>query len=160
VYGIGCLPLERDAVLRVLAIKERSWRKGLLLIAASVQQLERYVELPAEPQRSAVLASWPGPATWVLAARAGVPEWLTGGRPTLGVRVTDHALARALCERVGEPLVSTSANISKRPPLKSALLVRRLLGRRLDDVLVGPLGGLAKPTQIRDGATGRVLRQS
>jgi L-threonylcarbamoyladenylate synthase len=158
VYGIGCVPLHEEAVLRVLRIKGRSWRKGLLLIAASVADLEPYVHLPPEPRRSEVLDSWPGPVTWVLQAKPGVPDSLTGGRATLGVRVTDHPIARALCERVGAPLVSTSANFSRRPPLRSALRVRRLLGPRLDGVLGGPVGGLARPTVIRDGATGEVLR--
>ena len=45
VFGLGCLPERRDAVRRVLAIKRRSWRKGLLLIASDLAQLERFVEL-------------------------------------------------------------------------------------------------------------------
>src|SRR5262245_64338287 len=70
VFGLGCLPRNRAAVERVLAIKRRSWRKGLIVIAASPAQLERYVALPPEPRRSEVLASWPGPNTWVLDAAA------------------------------------------------------------------------------------------
>ena len=52
VFGLGCLPRDRRAVLRLLAIKRRSWRKGLILIGADLAQLERYVVLPPEPQRS------------------------------------------------------------------------------------------------------------
>src|SRR5690606_24107705 len=69
VFGLGCLPRHRRAVERVLAIKRRPARKGLILIAAEVDQLARYVVLPPEPRRSEVLATWPGPATWVLDAR-------------------------------------------------------------------------------------------
>lgn len=158
VFGLGCLPRSRTAVERVLAIKRRSWRKGLILVGASFAQLERYAVLPPEPRRSEVLASWPGPHTWVLDARPGAPRWITGGRSSIAVRVTAHPIARALCLAVGEALVSTSANVSRRPPHRRLLTLRRDLGRRVDRVVAGPLGGLAQPTAIRDGRSGRVLR--
>ena len=158
VFGLGCLPRDRAAVERVLAIKRRSWRKGLILIGADLAQLERYVVLPAEPRRSQVLASWPGPYTWVLEARADAPRWITGGRRSVAVRVTAHPVARQLCLAVGEALVSTSANVSRRPPHRRRLRLRRDLGRRVEYVLPGPLGELAPPTAIRDGRSGVFLR--
>ena len=158
VYGLGCLPGRRDAVHRLLAVKRRSWRKGLLLIGANLAQVERFAVLPPEPRRSEILQTWPGPVTWVLEARPGVPNWITGGRATVAVRVTSHPLSRALCERARGALVSTSANVSDRSPLKEPLKLRRELGRFLDYVLVGDLGGLTKPTAIKDGRTGELLR--
>ena len=158
VFGLGCLPRRRRAVERVLAIKRRSWRKGLILIGADLAQLERYVALPPEPRRSEVLATWPGPHTWVLDARPDAPRWITGGRDSVAVRVTAHPLARALCSAVGDALVSTSANVSRRPPHRRLLVLRRDLGRRVDYVLAGALGGLAAPTAIKDGRSGRTLR--
>lgn len=158
VWGLGCLPLEEAAVLRILALKRRSWRKGLLLIAADAEQLLPYVELPDGALRGEILGSWPGPNTWTLRARPEMPDWITGGRDTVAVRVTAHPTARRLCERSGHALVSTSANVSTRPPLKTALGVRRVFGRDVDCVLVGPLGDAPRPTTIRDGRTGAVLR--
>ena len=158
VFGLGCRPRDRRAVMRVLAIKRRSWRKGLILIGADVKQIERYVVLPPEPRRGEVLATWPGPNTWVLDARRDAPRWITGGRASVAVRVTAHPLSAELCRAVGEALVSTSANVSRRPPHRRLLKLRRDLGRSVDYVLAGPLGGLASPTAIRDGRTGRVLR--
>jgi L-threonylcarbamoyladenylate synthase len=158
VFGLGCLPRNRRAVLRLLAIKRRSWRKGLILIGADLAQLERYVILPPEPQRSRVLATWPGPHTWVLEAQPDAPRWITGGRASMAVRMTAHPLAAALCRAVGEALVSTSANVTRRPPHRRLLHLRRDLGRRIDFVLAGPLGDLAAPTPIRDGRSGRALR--
>lgn len=158
VYGLGCLPEDRRAVLRLLRIKRRSSRKGLLLIGGALEQIERYADLDSSPCLDEILAGWPGPNTWVLPARRRTPAWITGGRRSVAVRLTDHPLARALCIRTGSALVSTSANLSRRPPLRSALGVRRALGAELDAVLAGPLGGQAAPTTIRDGRTGRVLR--
>jgi L-threonylcarbamoyladenylate synthase len=159
VFGLGCLPRDRAAVSRVLAIKRRSWRKGLILIGASLSQIERYVELPPEPQRGEVLATWPGPHTWVLDARPDAPRWITGGRTSVAVRVTAHPLARELCLAAGEALVSTSANLSRRPPQRRLLRLRRELGKCVDYVLAGPLGDLAEPTGIRDGRSGKILRR-
>jgi L-threonylcarbamoyladenylate synthase len=158
VFGLGCLPERRDAVERVLAIKRRSWRKGVLLIGSELSQLERFVELPSGRRRAQILASWPGPVTWVLTARPGAPQWISGGRDTVAVRLTDHPLARALCSRVGAALVSTSANVSRRPPIRSVIRLRRELGQEVDYVLPGALGGLAQPTVIKDGRTGKILR--
>lgn len=158
VFGLGCLPRDHAAVARVLEIKHRSWRKGLLVIGSDLAQLEALVQLPPEPRRSEIVASWPGPVTWVLPAKAHVPRWLSGGRDTLAVRLTDHPVAARLCERIGHAIVSTSANVSRRPPLRAVRLVRRELGALVDDVLGGEVGGLANPTVIKDGRTGRILR--
>ena len=160
VYGLGCLPWERRAVERLLDAKDRSWRKGLSLIAANLEQLKSLVEFPTGPLAEELRLSWPGPVTWVLNARPGIPFWLTGGRDTLAVRVTGHTLARRLCETAANPLISTSANRSGRPPLRRALHVRREFGSLVDYVLTGELGGLENPTMIRDGRTGAVLRAS
>ncbi len=158
VFGLGCDPCSRAAVARILAIKRRSWRKGLILIGASWAQLERYAELPPEPRRSEVLASWPGPHTWVLDARPDTPRWITGGRASVAVRVTAHPLTRELCLAAGRALVSTSANVSRRPPHRRLLRLRRDLGTKVDYIVAGALGGLAQPTDIRDGRSGRLLR--
>lgn len=158
VYGLGCLPTELDTVERLLSVKRRSWRKGLLLVAANLEQLAPFVTIPHGARREEILSSWPGPVTWVLPARPETPDLLTGGRNTLAVRVTGHAISRTLCLQADTPLISTSANRAGRPPLLSARAVRLALGSEIDYVLSGPLGGLDKPTAIRDGITGAYLR--
>lgn len=158
VYGIGCAADDGDAVLRVLALKGRDAGRGLILIAASIEQIEPWIEPFAAAARRRVEATWPGPVTWVVPARAGIPDWLTGGRATLAVRVTAHPLASALCAAAGVALVSTSANRHGRPPARDALAVRRIFGNEVDDVLVGACGPLGGPTEIRDLKSGRVLR--
>ena len=158
VFGLGCLADAPAAVARILAIKRRSWRKGVLLIGASLEQIDRWAVLEASPLLDVILAGWPGPHTWVLPARPRTPACVTGGRPSVAVRVTAHPVAAALCLRAGSALVSTSANAAGRPPLRQATAVRRSLGRVLDEVLAGPIGELAAPTPIRDGMTGRALR--
>jgi L-threonylcarbamoyladenylate synthase len=158
VYGLGCDPLNHDAVNRLLELKQRPMDKGLILVAADVSQLAPYLlPLPASlaPQ---VNASWPGPVTWLLPVRSEVPHWLRGAHDTLAVRVSAHPLVRDLCTVYGGPIVSTSANPAGQRPARDALTVRRMFGAHLDVILHAPLGGLERPTEIRDGRSGRVVR--
>ncbi|HRD49610.1 MAG: Sua5/YciO/YrdC/YwlC family protein [Candidatus Competibacter sp.] len=158
VYGLGCDPRNGPAVQRLLALKRRSWRKGLILIAADFAQLAPFLQ-PLDPTDcDRLAATWPGPHTWLIPARADTPQWLRGRHDTLAVRVTAHPLAAALCRACCHPLVSTSANFSGRPPARTALAARRQLGRVIDYLLPGPTGGAAQPTVIRDLRTGQQVR--
>lgn len=153
-FGLGCDPFNRNAVLRLLRIKCRPASKGLILIAAGIDQLGPYVD--NIPQH--VLETWPGPFTWLLNPRQGVPYWLTGDHPRIAVRITAHALSAALCRTANMALVSTSANRSRQRPARSVREVQRRFGKEIDYVLPGFVGGLSAPTPIRDAVTGEVVR--
>lgn len=158
VYGLGCNPLNKTAVTRLLALKQRSWQKGLILIAADYVQLAPFLE-PLTPQlEKKIFATWPGPITWLLPAQSHVPSWLRGQSQQLAVRVTAHDQAAALCSHWGGALVSTSANLSGRPPAKTAWQVRRSLGQQLDYLVPGIIGGLTRPSEIRDALTDKIIR--
>ena len=77
VFGLGCLPENRAAVERVLAIKRRLVAQRFAADRLGLAQLERFVVLPNEPRRSEVIASWPGPVTWVLPATPHAPSWIS-----------------------------------------------------------------------------------
>lgn len=159
VFGLGCDPRNRAAVARLLALKRRRLDKGLILIAADFAQLEAFVA-PLAPERMAqIRATWPGPVTWLLPARETTPDWLTGRHQTLAVRVTAHPLAAALCRACRSALVSTSANLSRRPPARTGLQVRLRLGNAVDFILPGATGPRRRPSQIRDARTGKIMRR-
>ncbi len=158
VYGLGCDPLDADTVLRLLALKRRPVEKGLILVAADFSQLQPYLLPLAAPLAQQVAADWPGPVTWLLPARPDVPRWLRGAHDTLAVRVSAHPEVAALCRAFGGPIVSTSANPATLPPARNALTVQRMFGGGVDFILHAPLGGLERPTQIRDGRSGRIIR--
>lgn len=158
VYGLGCDPLNDTAVYRLLALKQRSPRHGLILVAAEHEQLLDYLEPPDARVMARVLASWPGPQTWVLPAAAHCPPWLTGEHDSIAVRVSDHPLVRKLCETAGMAIVSTSANRRGHPPARTALGCRMRFGPQLDLVVPGPTGGLIRPTAIRDAISGDLIR--
>lgn len=158
VFGLGCDPMNEPAVMRLLDLKQRSVDKGLILIASNQQQLNDYIEPPSAELQHKLDATWPGPVTWVMPCKPGTPAWLTGGRDTLAVRVTAHSLAAALCDALGGPIVSTSANVEGQPPARSAQEVRAAFGDSLDYILEGETGKLPNVSEIRDAATGKVLR--
>ena len=158
VFGLGCDPLEAEAVERILAIKHRDASKGLILIASRLSQLLPFMAALPDAIIEKLEASWPGPVTWVVPAASHVSARITGGRSSLAVRVTAHPVAAALCEACGMALVSTSANRSGQAPARSGLMVRTQLGDAVDCIVPGAVGGLSKPTEIRDAMTGKVLR--
>lgn len=157
VYGIGCDPLNRDAVLRVLDIKRRPIDKGVILIGSRIEHFAPFI-LPLTPTLQTELDNtWPGPVTWLLPCRPETPFWLRGHHQTLALRVTDHPLAAALCDAFGGAIVSTSANTSGRPPARTALQTRlRCAG--IDRIISGKTGGRERPSEIRDARTQQVVR--
>ncbi len=158
VWGLGCDPANKDAVHRLEDLKQRPVEKGLILLAADEAQLSPWIA-PLNPALAERLhATWPGPVTWIVPCRNDCPDWLTGGRDTLAVRVTAHPPARALCAAVGMALTSTSANPSGRMPLTTSAAIRKAFGPSLGAILDGPLGTLNGPTEIRDARTGHILR--
>lgn len=160
VYGLGCDPHDRVAFERIFALKQRPPTQGVLLIAADFGQVERYVDRAAVPDdvMRQVMASWPGPNTWIFPRSAEVPDWVAGAHAGIALRVTAHEPAAALCRAYGGALVSTSANPHGEPPARSAAAVEAYFGERLDGLLDGPLGGLERPTVIRDALTGAIIR--
>ena len=158
VYGLGCDPFDESAVMRVLALKRRAPDRGLIVIAADVDQLRPLLLPQPATVMAPVLESWPGPSTWLLPAAANVPVWITGGRDCVAVRVTAHPLASRLCRAFAAPLVSTSANRSGRPAARTALTARRTFGAQVDYYLSGATGGAARPSTIRDARDGSLVR--
>ncbi|MET0754489.1 MAG: Sua5/YciO/YrdC/YwlC family protein [Pseudoxanthomonas sp.] len=162
VWGLGCDPRDEQAVLRLLAIKQRAVDKGLILIASHLEQLRPFLNLAAVPAENlaTVLASWPGPNTWVMPASAAAPSWITGAHAGIAVRISAHPPVIELCNAYGGALVSTSANRAGEP----AALVREALDTALlaavDGLVAGETGGLGAPTSIRDVLTGAVFRQA
>jgi len=158
VWGLGCDPMNQQAVERVLALKSRDVGKGLILIAAELDQLAPMLGSMNPEQRQMLLNPGPMPITWLVPASHQAPAWISGGRPTIAVRVTRFPLAAALCRAFGGPLVSTSANPSGLRPARDALKVRAYFRGQLDDVLPGKVGSGTRPSEIRDIATGKIIR--
>jgi L-threonylcarbamoyladenylate synthase len=158
VFGLGCLPENLAGIQRILDMKGRDPKSGFVLVASSVDQLLPYLDSSDKKSMNRLLEKAKTPVTWVLAASADAPWWVTGGRDTVAVRISRHPVVKALCEAADSALISTSANISGKPPAKTRLAVQRMFGDHLDMIAPGETGGLGGPTELRDAATGKVLR--
>jgi len=158
VYGLGIDPFNADAALHLLRLKNRSIDKGLILIGADYQQVRPFIAPISKTVEKRIKASWPGPVTWLLPARADVPVWLRGNHDTIALRVSAHPVASALCAAAGHALVSTSANIGGQQPAHTALQVRRLFDDSLDYIVSGSIGTRSKPSEIRDAISGKIVR--
>ncbi len=156
VFGFGCRPDDVSAVLRILEIKDRSPLQGLLLIAADLEQFDGLLDLPAGTPDLTSTAN--KPVTWIVPASAAVPTWIRGQYDSVGIRITAHPVAAALCRVAGMPIVSTSANVAGRPPARNALVLRRQFRQLVDCIVPGRCGPARGPSQIRELATGRLLR--
>lgn len=158
VWGLGCNPFDPDAVEHLLSLKQRPVSKGLILIAASIDQFEPFIDHLDDLQRQRLKNTWPGPVTWLVPNNHRAPDSITGQFNSLALRVTDHPVAAALCRAYGGPLVSTSANIQGRPPARTRLDLRRHFGNSLNAITPGEVGGRKSPSEIRDLATGQIVR--
>jgi L-threonylcarbamoyladenylate synthase len=156
-YGLGCDPRNPRALKHLIRLKGRSAAKGLLLIADHFKRLKPFIRPLSAADRARVMRSWPGPVTWVVPASATCLPDLTGGRPTIAVRVTAHPGAARLCRSLGMALVSTSANPSGKKPAKTAAECRRIFGTRVR-VIAGRIGQRRRPSTLIDLVTGTVLR--
>ena len=157
VWGLGCDPFSRSAVSKILDLKKRSVDRGLLLVATDIGQFEPFLEGLERKYHEELDRDWPGPITYLVPDNGSAPRWVVGKHKTLGLRVSAHSLIKTLCALTG-PLVSTSANISGLPAIKSADEIEEVFDQEIDYVLDGELGNLGKPTQIKNILTGEVLR--
>lgn len=158
-FGLGCDPKNPQAVRRLLALKRRSYRKGLILIASSVQQIQEYADVQSSPMSSEILDSWPGPNTWLLQPTHKVSRLVRGKFENIAIRLTAHPIATALCDAVNGAIVSTSLNFQGQAPLKTQEVVRQQFGSRIDFIVSGNIGHDNKPSTIRDGLSGNILRK-
>lgn len=155
VFGLGCLPDDADAVIRILSIKKRSPAAGLVLIASRIEQLEGWAELTEAASLESTLQR---PVTWIVPASINVPYWIKGEHRDLAVRITAHPVAAALCDVADSPLVSTSANVAGSAPARSAFVLRRRFGRLVDCIVPGQCGPATGSSEIRDLKSGKVIR--
>ncbi|MEZ5570640.1 MAG: Sua5/YciO/YrdC/YwlC family protein [Halioglobus sp.] len=159
VWGLSCDPNDGDAVAYLLALKHRPMAKGLILVAASEQQIDFLLTDLSAERRQILSDSWPGPATWLLPHYGRVPAWVCGEHATVAVRVSAHPVVSALCAAWGGPLVSTSANPAGARPARESFQVRRYFGNGLDYIVPGRVGAAPRPTVIRDLCSGEIVRQ-
>jgi L-threonylcarbamoyladenylate synthase len=157
-YGLGCDPQNFRAVQKLLNLKQRPQRKGLILIAANYAQVSPYV-LPLNLAQQQILqVAGANATTYLLPAKIQTSHSLRGVHDTLAVRLTAHKFAQNLCRGLRSALVSTSANRSGKRSAKTAAQCKKMFDEKVW-VLDGMVGKNKKPSTIRKWLDDKIVRK-
>lgn len=148
VYGLGADAFRGEIVSRLYAVKGRSTDKAIAILIGSPDELPKVAEQPPPHARRLAAKFWPGALTLVVHKRPEVPDEVSAGG-TVGVRVPDHEVVRALLALTG-PLAVTSANRSGRPSSVRPREVLEALGGHIDLVLDGGVCPGGVPSTVVD----------
>jgi L-threonylcarbamoyladenylate synthase len=137
VYGLGVDALNRAAVQRLFAAKQRPANDPLIVHVARMDDVAALVDAVPPPARALAARFWPGPLTMVMRRAPGVPDEVTAGLETVGVRMPAHPVAHALIAAAGVPIAAPSANLFSRPSPTRAEHVLHDLDGRIDLIVDG-----------------------
>ncbi len=136
-YTLVCDPLNLHAVGRIFAAKGRSAERAVPLLISDIVMAEEYAKELSPRFYLLARRFWPGPLTIIVPGTPKVPLKVTGGSGRLAIRQSTSKVANALMERLNQPLVSTSANISGHPTCASGIEVFGVMDGRVDLILDG-----------------------
>ncbi len=160
VYGLAADASRPEAVRRIFALKGRPADHPLIVHIADASQLDRWARDVPDAARTLAAAFWPGPLTLILRKQADVPDEVTGGQPTVGLRCPDHPLALALLRAFDGGLAAPSANRFGHVSPTTAAHVREEFGSAVPVVLDGGDCAVGIESTILDlsGDAPRILR--
>ncbi len=136
VYGLAALASNDEAVRRVFDIKGRPYDHPLIVHLSPTEDLSQWGHFNSDATALAQ-AFWPGPLTLLVPRTARVPDWVTGGRDTVAIRVPNHPVAESLLELVADGVVAPSANLCGKVSPTEAKHVFNDLGKLVDYILDG-----------------------
>ncbi len=137
VYGLGADGTNEQAVEKIFKAKGRPQDNPLILHIPDAGWLERCCrEIPAEA-RTLAERFWPGPLTMILKRREEIPDAVTAGLDTVGVRCPAHPVCREIIRSAGVPVAAPSGNLSGRPSPTTAAHMMRDMDGRIDALVDG-----------------------
>ncbi len=155
VYGVGCLLNSQRGVEKIFALKGRDQDKPLAVLCPDMECVKTLSE-NYEDFRDLAKAHWPGALTLVVKKSEAVPDYVTRGMKTVGLRIPNHDKALAILKRYG-PMAVTSLNLSNEPPILK-LHDAEVFEESVDHLVSGgDLKGVA--STVYDTLQGKVLRQ-
>jgi L-threonylcarbamoyladenylate synthase len=160
-YGLGADPFNPHAVARVRELKGREDDKPILLLISDHDHVARLIVDPTEAFTRVAEKFWPGPLTIIGSAVPALPEAITAGTGTVGIRLPADEQVRELVRECGGVLTATSANPSGREPARSAQEVAEYFPTGLDLIVDGGEVTATEPSTVLDVLTSppRVIRE-
>lgn len=153
VYGLGASGLNSDAVRRIFQAKGRPQDNPLILHIPDETWLERYCRNIPPAAYTLAEKFWPGPLTMILRRRENVPNAVTAGLDTVGVRCPDHPVTLAIIRAAGVPVAAPSGNLSGRPSPTCAAHMAEDMDGRIDAIVDGGACGVGVESTIVDLTT-------
>jgi len=160
-YGLGADPFNREAVRRIKQLKGREENKPILIVISDYDQLHRFIDDVSPAFELLAKHFWPAPLTLISTAHANVPEEITAGTKSVGVRLPDDERVRAIVRSCGGALTATSANPSDAAPAGSAREVKEYFGDAIDLIIDDGDVESDLPSTVVDvsGAEPRLVRE-
>jgi len=158
VYGFGCDASHLVAIERLLAIKGRSYKKGLIILVSDIQQAFSLLAPLQTSQIKQINQRSDRATTWLIKKTDELSPLLSGDHKKLAVRITTNPIAKKLCEFLGKPIVSTSCNLSGKPTSTQVFEIRNQMQLKVDEIIAGRCCG-QPPSQIIDLESGTIIRQ-
>jgi L-threonylcarbamoyladenylate synthase len=159
VYGLGCDPLNVQAVKKIIRVKGER-KKPFPVLAANIEEVER-VAVISHKGRQLATKFWPGPLTMVFPKKTFLPDIVTFGLNSVGLRIPDSYVARNLISLSGGLLIGSSANVTKGKPPRCIEEISDELKDNVDIILDGGLAAHGKPSTVVDLTTDepKILRK-
>lgn len=155
-YALGCHIGDKHAMDRIRAIRQADKSHNFTLVCSDLSEISVYARVDNWAYRL-IRALTPGPYTFILQATREVPKRLQNPkRRTIGLRVPDHAIVRAILEALGEPIMSSTLTLpGDDMPMTDANEINDRIGRRIDLIIEGGPVGI-EPTSVLDLSGGSV----
>ncbi len=120
VYGIGADALNKKAVKKIFGLKKRQKNQPLQILISDMSDVKKFASRVPQKALRLMKKNWPGPMTIIVRKKKYIPEIVTSGLKTVGLRMPDHPLTLEIIRALGRPIAASSANISGKKPPKTA----------------------------------------
>ena len=156
VYGLSCR-INETAVHKLINLKQRDSSKGFIIISHKIEHLLRYIDtsLLSDEQISKLKIPQSQPTTWIAPAVEDI-KWLTGGKPTIAIRLVQTTEIQEVSSSLNSATISTSANISGQTFINNALAISKVFSDIM--VLDNNIETKANPSKIINISTGERIR--
>ena len=135
-YGIGCSIFNKKGIERIYLLKQREKKKPFSFICSDLSEVARYAKV-SNYAFKVMKRLLPGPYTFVMDASSIVPDLVQTKQKTVGIRIPDNPICLSLVQRLGHPIITTSANLSGEEPIGDPFLVEQAMGKQLDLIIDG-----------------------
>ena len=155
IYGIGCDPYNKHSVEKIFQIKGRDYDKRFILISSQAEFLTNIIDIDIAQDERLKSKDF---VTWIVPANDSCPSWLKSDAG-VAVRITQHPVVKDLCNKLGSPIISTSANYANQEYINDISIIEKLFDGKVSCIVNGKLGNKKKPSTVRDIISNELLRR-